>query len=80
MESPDDYLNVRIVILLAVAQATQQTSMLQWVCEILNQQELVEQLALAKSPKAVMAVLDGLLERQQQGVEEDVRDRESCPS
>jgi len=80
MESPDDYLHVRVVLLLAVAQATQQTSMLQWVCEVLNQQELVAQLASAKSPKAVMTVLDGLLERQEQGVEEDVRHRESCPS
>jgi PTS system galactitol-specific IIA component len=80
MESPDDYLDVRVVLLLAVAQATQQTSMLQWVCEILNQQELVEQLASAKSPKAVMKVLDGLLERQEQGVAENVRDRQSCPS
>jgi len=70
----------RVVLLLAVAQATQQTSMLQWVCEVLNQQELVAQLASAKSPKAVMTVLDGLLERQEQGVEEDVRHRESCPS
>jgi PTS system galactitol-specific IIA component len=80
MESPDDSLDVRVVLLLAVAQAAQQTTMLQWICDILNRQELVDELASAKSPKAVMAVLEGLLKRNRQGVCEDVRDREGRSS
>lgn len=67
MDSPDQSLPVRAVLLLAVADSSTQAATLQWVCEILNRQEAVEQLVSAANPAAAMAVLRPLLECQTQG-------------
>jgi PTS system galactitol-specific IIA component len=72
MESPDQQLDVRAVLLLAVAHSSEQVTMLQWVCDILNRQDLVEQLVAARSPAAALGILKQLIERSQQGVCEDV--------
>jgi PTS system galactitol-specific IIA component len=62
MDSPDQYLPVRAVLLMAVAHSTEQASALRWVCDMLNRQEAVEQLISAQSPAAAMTVLRPLLE------------------
>ena len=61
MDSPDQSLPVRAVLLLAVADSSKQTATLRWVCEMLGRQEAVEQLVSADSPAAAMAVLQPLL-------------------
>ena len=68
MDSPDQYLPVRAVLLMAVAHSAQQVTTLHWVCNILNNREAVEELVAAQTPAEVMAVLRPLLEYQTQAV------------
>lgn len=75
MDSPDRYLPVRAVLLIAVAHSTEQMSTLHWVCSLLNQQEAVERLVSSGSPAEAMAVLRPLLESADQGACDHVRDR-----
>jgi PTS system galactitol-specific IIA component len=67
MDSPEQSLPVRAVILLAVAHSSQQTTTLRWVCDILNRREAVEQLVSAQTPAAAMAILRPLLETENKG-------------
>ena len=63
MDSPKESLDVRIVLLLAVADSANQVSMLQWVCTLVQDQSVVEALSSAKSPSGVMAILAPLIEQ-----------------
>lgn len=62
MDSPTESMDVRIVLLLAVADSANQVSMLQWVCTLVQDQSVVEALSSAKSPSEVMAILAPLIE------------------
>ncbi len=64
MDAPDQYLPVRAVLLMAIAHSGQQVTTLQGVCNILTQQDAVEQLVAAETPEEVLAVLRPLLDRQ----------------
>jgi PTS system galactitol-specific IIA component len=64
MDSPDKVLDVRSVLLLAVADSSKQVSVLQWVCTLMQDQGVVKALASAKSPREVMAILKPLLDKQ----------------
>ena len=63
MDSPKESLDVRIALLLAVADSANQVSMLQWVCTLVQDQSVVEALSSAKSPSGVMAILAPLIEQ-----------------
>jgi len=65
MDTPDRILDVRIVMLMAVAESANQVSMLQWVCTLVQDQALVKALASAKSSKEVMTILKPLIEQSQ---------------
>ncbi len=67
MDCPDQSLGVRAVLLLAVARPSRQMATLQWVCEMLNQQDAVGRLVEAHSPADAMAVLEPLLQSSKQG-------------
>ena len=62
MENPEESLPVRAVLLMAVTHSSQQVPALQWVCEVLNRQDVVMQLVSACTPSEAMAVLAPLLE------------------
>ena len=65
MDTPDRLLDVKIVLLLAVAESARQVLVLQWVCSLVQNQALVRALASAKSPKEVMTILQPLLRQSQ---------------
>ena len=62
MDSPKESLDVRIVLLLAVADSANQVSMLQWVCTLMQDQSVVQALSSAKSSSEVMVILAPLVE------------------
>ena len=62
MDSPKESLDVRIVLLMAVADSANQVSMLQWVCTLVQDQSVVQALSSVKSPSEVMAILAPLVE------------------
>jgi PTS system galactitol-specific IIA component len=64
MDSPEEPLNVRVILLLAVADPSKQVSMLQWVCTLVQDQDVVKTLASAKSPREAMTVLEPLINEQ----------------
>ena len=63
MDSPGKVLDVRIVLLLAVADCARQVPMLRWVSTLVQDQDVVKALASAKSPREVMIVLRPLIEQ-----------------
>jgi len=63
MDDPDKYLDIRVVLLIAVADPARQISMLQWVCTALQNQDVVEALASAQKPEVVLAILNALMSK-----------------
>jgi PTS system galactitol-specific IIA component len=66
MEAPERSLDVRLVLLLAVAHSSKQVSVLQWVCGILSDAAIVERLAAAPNAETVVAVFNELVPRAEQ--------------
>jgi len=64
MDSPDERLDIRVVLLLAVADPSKQVSTLQWICSVLQRQNVVKAMASAKSAKATMAILKPFIDKQ----------------
>jgi PTS system galactitol-specific IIA component len=64
MDSPEEHLDVRVILLLAVADPSRQVPMLQWVCTLLQDQEVVKALASVKSPREAMTILETLMNGQ----------------
>jgi PTS system galactitol-specific IIA component len=58
MDSPEKHLDVRVILLLAVAEPSKQVSMLQWVCNLVQDQDVVKTLASVKSPREAMIILE----------------------
>jgi PTS system galactitol-specific IIA component len=66
MDSPEEHLDVRVILLLAVADPSKQVSMLQWVSTLLQDQDVVKTLASVKSPREAMTILEPLINKQAQ--------------
>jgi len=60
MGSPDEYLDVRIVVLLAIADHSKQVSVLQWLCGGLQGQGVLKALLSASSSREVLSIFDEL--------------------
>ncbi len=57
MDSPKKVLDVRLVLLMAVADSTTQVSMLKWIARLMQDQNVITQLVSSKNPKEVISVL-----------------------
>jgi PTS system galactitol-specific IIA component len=57
MESPERFLDVRIVWLLAIADAARQVPMLQWIISSLQDRSLMEGLVAARDSQEAMALI-----------------------
>lgn len=64
MDAPDEVLDVRIVILLAIADSGEQVPMLQWICTFMQNEDLVRELSSAASPAEVIDILKPLIDKQ----------------
>jgi PTS system galactitol-specific IIA component len=63
MDFPDKYLDVRLVLLLAVAESSFQITMLQWISTFVQDRNIVASLVEAKTPHDVKKILDPLIEK-----------------
>jgi len=61
MEAPATDLQVRIVWLLAIADAARQVPMLQWIVSSLQDRSLMEGLVAAREPRRVMSLIEPVI-------------------
>jgi PTS system galactitol-specific IIA component len=62
MDSPERFLDVRLVMLLAVADNSYQVPMLQWISNFVQDQKIVASLVNAQTTHEVKKILDPLVE------------------
>ncbi len=63
MDAPERLLDVRLVLLMAVAEASFQVAMLQWVSNFVQDQAIVARLVAARTSAEVKQILDLLIEQ-----------------
>jgi galactitol PTS system EIIA component len=61
MDSPKKELDVRLVLLMAVADSSTQVSMLRWIARLMQDKNVITQLVLSKNPKEVISVLTPMI-------------------
>jgi len=61
MDSPKKILDVRLVLLLAVANSTAQVPMLRWIAKVMQDQNVITRLVSSKNPKEVISVLTPMI-------------------
>ena len=64
MDAPDEVLDVRVVILLAIADSKEQVPMLQWICTLFQDEGLVSRLSSAADATEVIDTLKSLMDEQ----------------
>lgn len=62
MDAPEEVLDVRIVMLLAIADSSEQVPMLQWICTFMQDEELVRKLSSATDEAEVIDILEPLIQ------------------
>lgn len=63
MDFPDKLLDVRLVLLLAVAESSFQITMLQWISTFVQDRAVVASLVEAKTPLEIKKILDPLIDK-----------------
>ncbi len=64
MSSPDEWIDVRLVLLMAVSDPAQQVPTLGWIAKFIQNQELIAALVNAQDAQAAMCVLQPVVSRQ----------------
>ncbi len=61
MSAPDQSLDVRLVLLMAVSDPSQQVPTLGWIAKLVQNQDVISRLAESKTPQAAISVLNPVL-------------------